>query len=89
MLLKWDLKTVRRSLKQTAGYLLQKLRFTGEKGPKLKVLISLYSSSKNQYKTSNSWKEAISCVCLQALMDLLAGMPIVPILDMTHTAQVS
>lgn len=42
----------------------------------------------NQYKTSNSQKEAILCVCLQALMDLLAGMPIVPILDMTHTAQV-
>lgn len=43
----------------------------------------------NQYKTSNSQKEVILCVCLQALTDLLAGMPIVPILDMTHRAQVS
>jgi len=43
----------------------------------------------NQCKPSNSQKEAISCVCLQALMDLLAGMSIVPILDVTYTAQVS
>lgn len=43
----------------------------------------------NQYKPSNSQKAAIPCVCLHAPTDLLAGMPIVPILDMTYTAQVS
>lgn len=54
------------------------------KSPHLPLYITTH-----QYKTSNSQKEAILCVCLQALMDLLAGMPIVPILDMTYTAQVS
>lgn len=43
----------------------------------------------NQYKPNNSQNKAILCVCLQALMDLLAGMPVVPILDVTYTARVS
>lgn len=63
-------------------------RKTRRKSSKIKSHLPLYIIT-NQYKPSNSQKEAISRVCLQALTDLLASMPIVPILDMTYRAEVS
>lgn len=64
-------------------------RRTRRKRSKIKSThLPLYTIT-HQYKPSNSQKETILCLCLQGLMDLLAGTPIVPILDVTYTAQVS